>query len=997
MLESTTPFRPSPWIHQGREPFIGRERELEEVFEALTTTRKTSTLVILTGEAGIGKTALAATVADRARERELFAGGILEISCEQVRGSEHLFCRMLEALGVSAVEHHGDLQQRVRETWDAHHGAKLLLLDHLDPLIERMKESDEERKAIVKLLVDLERWPDLRTLITYRRPQALPFRGEIELASLPEEESLEVFLAYLEGRPKLAAALRRDFAAGADPLRRLLGYADGHPLALRLLARRLRHRRQKSAKLEAQFRRYFSRIFPDFPDVPANRAHMRELFVYQFVFFHVEPMERQLFGMLCLLPGGVWCGRQPERWIDWEKYLLTRRWKSLLASLHDQGLVECVNEASESSDSQKVYRLAPALADFSRAMYDFFKRQSQEEVGDEKYWEKVWVGFWGECLELWVTTFRQTIAPADHSGMLLQELLGDGAGNSLGDEVLAVFRGSQRNLIPVVEYLCGEGEGSELAAWFVQFSLAFLGASGQWRLARDLARRTVAALRHDEESASLLAPSLMRLGTIESKLGEPETAARRLAEAIEIFEKQGAGDLEHEGSRAAAHYQLGLAQRELESYDEALNALGTACDLWQRLAADHPRLFKPHLVDALREIGALHHHLGRHEEARDVFARAVDCAREIGEDSPQVAKSLNNLALLHGQLGDVEKAAQAQRETVDAYRRLAEENPAHEHELAAALGNLGGLERRLGELRSARELFEESVAIYERLAGSRPLAFEPHLANSLNNLATACYDLGELAPAEQLFEKALAIQRRLAGVSPEDFEAELARTLSNLGNVREALGSSGAAADALEEALAIRRRLAAKRPEAFEPELAATLSNLGAIRREASGLATARSLIEDALDIYRRLAETRPAAFEPDLAMALNNLAAVCSEQGDRNEALRLFDQALDIYRRLAQKRPAAFDPEVAMAYTNLGQLMADDDQVEMARSFFVKAIEIYMRLVRQDVSRYLAKLNVPLKKYVSLTPESDDDPMWQLWRGQEEIVKALEQDASDP
>ena len=76
---------------------------------------------------------------------------------------------------------------------------------------------------------------------------------------------------------------------------------------------------------------------------------------------------------------------------------------------------------------------------------------------------------------------------------------------------------------------------------------------------------------------------------------------------------------------------------------------------------------------------------------------------------------------------------------------------------------------------------------------------------------------------------------------------------------------------------------------------------------------------------------------------------------------------------------------------------MVDTDQVEMARSFFVKAIEIYMPLVRRDVATYLAKLNVPLKNYLSLTPESDDDPMWQLWRGQEEILRALEQDTSDP
>ena len=226
-----TPFKTCPWIHHGQDRFAGRERELAEVLEALIAASQAgddtdgSRLVTLTGEAAAGKTALAAAAAEQAHQRQLFPGGIFEISCELIREPELLLDRVLETFDATPEERRGDLRRNLCVVLDRQPGPRLLVLDHLDPLV-----SHEES---VDLFESLSRSPDVTILATCRQElDVLDSERAIEVGPLSLEESLDVFLSYLDA-PDQSELLRRSFADADDPLRWTMRSLYRLPLSVR--------------------------------------------------------------------------------------------------------------------------------------------------------------------------------------------------------------------------------------------------------------------------------------------------------------------------------------------------------------------------------------------------------------------------------------------------------------------------------------------------------------------------------------------------------------------------------------------------------------------------------------------------------------------------------------------------------------------------------------------------------------------------------------------
>jgi len=167
-------------------PFLGRERELEEVSALLA--REDLRLVTLTGPGGTGKTRLALQAA--AAQAERFPDGVWWVPLAPVRDPELVLQEAAQVLGSAngLAEHIADKRL-------------LLIFDNFEQVAEAASELGSLRG----------RCPNLRLLVTSR--ELLRIAGEMEYAVPPlsEPEAVELFCARSQLTPdeQIAALCRR--------------------------------------------------------------------------------------------------------------------------------------------------------------------------------------------------------------------------------------------------------------------------------------------------------------------------------------------------------------------------------------------------------------------------------------------------------------------------------------------------------------------------------------------------------------------------------------------------------------------------------------------------------------------------------------------------------------------------------------------------------------------------------------------------------------------
>ena len=691
------------------------------------------------------------------------------------------------------------------------------------------------------------------------------------MAPLSEEDSRDVFLSHVVP-PAVALEVRETWEQEAGPIRQLIRLSGRHPQSLQLLAGQLRRPGMDLAKLRDEAHANLLDALED--PYAADGDDDRQLKVrrtFELSCRHLSDPARTLFARLSRLPAGIWCGKMPERFVQWKK-LLGDDWKQVIEKELDYF---SLGHFEEGPKETSFFRMLPAMVELSAEKFEVLK-------DDE--WEKRRAQFWQERLSAW---------NAWVSGKVPEEMAElDQAGRSAASSHLqslgaSLFAGTQGNWRVLFE--SAREKDPALCASLLLNVVPFLRLTGQRLLARELATQAVAALRAPEMEEQL-APTLVILGIAQRDLGERAAARASCEEALKIR---------------------------------------------RRLAEQHPAAFDRDVAGTLNNLGNVQRDLGQPEAARASYEEALKIYRRLAKQDPaafepDVAGTLNNLGTVESDLGEREAARASYEGALKVYRRLAKQHPAaFEPNMAMTLNNLGTVERALGEREAARASHEEALKVYRRLAKQHPAAFEPDVAGTLNNLGVVQRDLAEHEAAWAAFEEALEIRRRLAKQHPAAFEPDVAMTLNNLGNVQNVVGERKAARAAHEEALGVRRRLAKQHPAAFEPDVATTLNNLGNVQRDLAEHEAARAALEEALEIRRRLAKQHPAAFEPDVAGTLNNLGNLQRALGEREAARASYEEALEIYWPLYQKTSQAYERNFLIALRNYIKVVpeAPDDR----------------------------------------------------------------------
>jgi predicted ATPase/DNA-binding CsgD family transcriptional regulator len=196
-----------------RTTFVGRARERDLVIGLLADTR----LVTLLGPGGIGKTRLAAVVADAVGPSFPLGGAFVELV--PVRDG---FVERAVAAAIGVTERPGQtlavsIAQRLGR------GRSLLVLDNCEHLIDAAAEFVERL---------LSTCPDVTVLVTSRERTGVPGERTVPIKPLPLASDAErLFLDR-------ATAADPDFTADQAVVVELCGRLDGLPLAIELAAAR---------------------------------------------------------------------------------------------------------------------------------------------------------------------------------------------------------------------------------------------------------------------------------------------------------------------------------------------------------------------------------------------------------------------------------------------------------------------------------------------------------------------------------------------------------------------------------------------------------------------------------------------------------------------------------------------------------------------------------------------------------------------------------------
>jgi len=434
-----------------------------------------------------------------------------------------------------------------------------------------------------------------------------------------------------------------------------------------------------------------------------------------------------------------------------------------------------------------------------------------------------------------------------------------------------------------------------------------------------------------------------RLAGMYADLADVRLVTGAITEAVETVE-QGLA-VAPEDSPVACRL-LDVRTRLLRTRGEFEAARETASEQRDRAATLDARALE---AKAYNHLGDIALRRSRHDRARDHYEQCLRRQRDIDEPASE-GDTLNSLGVLAIIRGEYDIAREHLEESLELYRRI--DDHAGESD---ALNNLGLLAVERGAYDRARRYYEDALGINRAIDARRG---EAVCLNSLGNLeaergayddagtclaesltihrelgdrhgeARTLHSLGDVAVERGAYDRAREYYRQSLDIRPKiDDRRGEAVCLSGLGRVAVAEGNHDRARESLEEALAITRDIDAVKPEITSQRWLGHLARReGEYDRAAEHLQASLSACEAGGDPRDRaethleqvrlaLAHDRPDAARQTLDRARDLLAGleathadaratllagdIAAATGDSDEARTRWQAALDTFEQV--------------------------------------------------------------------------------------------------
>ncbi|MBN1956311.1 MAG: tetratricopeptide repeat protein [Anaerolineae bacterium] len=304
---------------------------------------------------------------------------------------------------------------------------------------------------------------------------------------------------------------------------------------------------------------------------------------------------------------------------------------------------------------------------------------------------------------------------------------------------------------------------------------ALLNRTGQ----RDAQRRDVDALgilACEMGQPTLLLQALYRRAHFLYLVNDYEQSLYALEELMDAA--KAAGDLSIEGK--ALHimgqiaYYRGYCQEALEYYHQAL-------DLFQAAEA------RNEMPPLLNSLGLAHYSLAAYDQALPYYEQAMEVYRQTRNYDGEV-QARGNIGLVYWDCGQYDLALEQFRHILSLAQQMG--NRRHE---AYTLHNIGDLYRYLGQHDQAIDYLQRALHLCQEIDSSSLRG------ECLNNLGRVYLEQGQFAQAQSHLEQALRIRQQLDETGSMVLDRSfLARAVLEQGNLQEALAHSRRAMELLQ-------------------------------------------------------------------------------------------------------------------------------------------------------------------------------------------------------
>ena len=715
--------------------FTGRERELAGLEKSLATVTGggLAGIYAIDGMAGIGKTTFAVHAAHRLAGRFPDGQFFLPLHAHTAGQSPvdpvDALASLLITAGVAVQHIPPGLEARAAKWRDHVAGKKILLL------LDDVAGHEQVRPLLPGSAASL-------VLVTSRRRlTALEDAIVISIDTLSPDEAWALLVRLAD-----RADLELDEAAGRE-ITRLCGFL---PLAIGMLARRLRHHPARTAgKLAAELAAARDRL------AVMRAENLSVAAAFDLSYQDLTADQQRLFQRLGLTPGP-----------DIDAYAA--------AALDDTSLEDAQRQLDDFYDHHLLTEPAPGryllhdlLREYARALVAA-GQPAQARAAAERL-----INFYahvaaGACRHIatW-TTAGGRLPPTDPPACAPQLTTAQEAAGWLDAE--------RPNLHAAVSYAAAEGMPLHSIAIAAAMG-GYLRARGHWPQATAQYRTALRAAQAAGDRRGE-AGMLDELGLLQQLTGDYPAAAATLGRAVELF-----GELGDKPGQAYALNHLGLVYGETSDFLASIDCHQQALEL--ALAAGDK------LAEAvsLTGLGMVRLLTGAYPASIENYQRALSLFRGLGSAFDE-ADALTGLGFAWRLTGDYAAALAREREALELWRQLGDRLGQ-----AWALDQLGRVHQETGEYSAAAACLEEALELHRDLGAGHG---EIVALNNLGELATRTSALGK---ASEIHREALAKAIQLGA------PGEQARALAGLGRSQLA-GDKLEAAGNLREALAIYQRI----------------------------------------------------------------------------------------------------------------------------------------------------------------------------------------------
>jgi tetratricopeptide (TPR) repeat protein len=280
-------------------------------------------------------------------------------------------------------------------------------------------------------------------------------------------------------------------------------------------------------------------------------------------------------------------------------------------------------------------------------------------------------------------------------------------------------------------------EAAERFAWNLYRGSEILDLQGYYAQAVELLAQAARAAEKQNNRRNQ-GTHLGNLGNAYNSLGQYQQAfeyhQQALAISREIGDRRGEGT--HLGNLGIAYHNLGEYQRAIEYHQQALTISREIAD--KRSEGTH-----------LGNLGNTYHNLGEYQRAIEYHQQALTISREIA-DKRSEGSHLSNLGNAYLSLGQYPRAIEYYQQALTISREIGDRGGEGNH-----LGNLGSAYYNLGEYQRAIEYHEQALVIKREIGDKRGEG------NALGNLGNAYADLGQVEQAIEHYQQALSISREI--------------------------------------------------------------------------------------------------------------------------------------------------------------------------------------------------------------------------------------------